>query len=50
MRIELAKQDKYLDITCDLLDESIEYNDSKKVISAYGIVNLEHGLTNGRSM
>jgi hypothetical protein len=31
MRIESAEQDVYIDILCNLLDESIQYNDSKKV-------------------
>ena len=31
MHTESAKQDKYLDILCNLLDESVMYNDSNKV-------------------
>ena len=49
MRIESAEQDKYLDIICDLLDESIRYNDSKKVMSANIAVCLEQGTDIGRS-
>ncbi len=34
MRIETEKQDKYIDILCDLFDESVQFNDSKKVMNA----------------
>ncbi len=31
MRIESEAEDTYIPILCDLFDESIQYNDSKKV-------------------
>ncbi len=32
MHIESAKQEMYINILCNLLDESVHYNDSKKVM------------------
>jgi hypothetical protein len=37
MRIESAEQDKYINILCDLLDESVKFNDSKQVIHCTGL-------------
>jgi hypothetical protein len=31
MQIESAKQDKYVDVICYLLDESVRFNDSQRV-------------------
>ena len=32
MGIESAEQDIYINVLCDLLDESVQYNDSKQVM------------------
>jgi hypothetical protein len=37
MCIESVEQDKYIDILCNLFDESVQYNDSKQVIHCMGL-------------
>ena len=34
-RIESAKQDIYIDIVCNLFNDSVQYNDSKHILASF---------------